>query len=258
MSAPGFNANGVLAIYKFEMHRFMRTLWTGLAVPVITTSLYFVVFGSAIGSRMTEVDGVGYGSFIVPGLMMLSLFTESIFNASFGIHMPKFTGTIYELLSAPLSAFETVLGYVGAAATKSMTVALVILATANLFVDVRVEHPILMLLYLLLVAATFCLFGFIVGIWAKGFEQLQIIPLLVVTPLTFLGGAFYSLDMLPEPWRTITLFNPIVYLINGFRWTFYGKADVGVGLSLGITLGIFVLCLFIVRWIFRSGYRLKS
>ncbi len=258
MSVGSFNAHGVTAIYMFEMHRFKRTLWTGLAVPVITTSLYFIVFGSAIGSRMAEVDGVAYGAFIIPGLMMLSLFTESIFNASFGIHMPRFTGTIYELLSAPLSAFETVLGYVGAAATKSMTVALVILATANLFIDVDVAHPFLMIAYLLLVAATFCLFGFIVGIWAKGFEQLQIIPLLIVTPLTFLGGAFYSLDMLPEPWRTITLFNPIVYLINGFRWTFYGTADVAVELSLGITLLVFFLCLFVVSWIFRTGYRLKS
>ena len=257
-SVPAFNLRGVAAIYKFEMHRFMRTLWTGLAVPVITTSLYFVVFGSAIGSRMTEIDGVAYGSFIVPGLMMLSMFTESIFNASFGIHMPRFTGTIYELLSAPLSPFETVLGYVGAAATKSITVALVILATANLFVEVRIEHPFYMVAFLLLIAATFCLFGFIIGIWAKGFEQLQIIPLLVVTPLTFLGGAFYSLDMLPEPWRTATLFNPIVYLINGFRWTFYGTADVAVEVSLGITLAIFVLCLFIVSWIFRTGYRLKN
>jgi len=257
-AAPAFNVNGVLAIYRFEMHRFMRTLWTGLAVPVITTSLYFVVFGSAIGSRMTEIDGIAYGAFIVPGLMMLSMFTESIFNASFGIHMPRFTGTIYELLSAPLSAFETVLGYVGAAATKSITVALVILATANLFVDVRIEHPFYMIAFLLLVAATFCLFGFIVGIWAKGFEQLQVIPLLVVTPLTFLGGAFYSLDMLPEPWRTITLFNPIVYLINGFRWTFYGTADVAVGVSLAITLAIFLLCLATIWWIFRTGYRLKN
>ncbi|HWH17591.1 MAG TPA: ABC transporter permease [Allosphingosinicella sp.] len=258
MSGMAFNAQGVWAIYKFEMHRFMRTLWTGLAVPVITTSLYFIVFGAAIGSRMTEIDGVAYGSFIVPGLMMLSMFTESIFNASFGIHMPRFTGTIYELLSAPLSAFETVLGYVGAAATKSISVALVILATANLFVDVRIEHPFYMIVFLLLIAATFCLFGFIIGIWAKGFEQLQIIPLLIVTPLTFLGGAFYSLDMLPEPWRTATLFNPIVYLINGFRWTFYGTADVAVEVSLAITLAIFLLCLFIVRWIFQTGYRLKS
>ncbi len=210
MSVGAFNGRGVWAIYKFEMHRFRRTLWTGLAVPVITTSLYFIVFGAAIGPRMTEIGGVPYGSFIVPGLMMLSLFTESIFNASFGIHMPRFTGTIYELLSAPLSTFETVLGYVGTAATKSMIVALVILATANLFVPVRVEHPMLMVAFLMLVATTFCLFGFIIGIWAKGFEQLQVIPLLVVTPLTFLGGAFYSIDMLPEPWRTITLFNPVV------------------------------------------------
>jgi ABC-2 type transport system permease protein len=258
MSVPAFNARGVWAIYKFEMHRFMRTLWTGLAVPVITTSLYFIVFGSAIGSRMTEINGIDYGSFIVPGLMMLSLFTESIFNASFGIHMPRFTGTIYELLSAPLSPFETVLGYVGAAATKSVTVALVILATANLFVDVHVEHPLLMLAFLLLVAATFCLFGFIVGVWAKGFEQLQVIPLLIVTPLTFLGGAFYSIEMLAEPWRTVTLFNPVVYLINGFRWTFFGTADVAVGASLGATLAFFLVCLGTVAWIFRTGYRLKS
>jgi ABC-2 type transport system permease protein len=253
-----FNHRGVWAIYRFEMHRFRRTLWTGLAVPVITTSLYFIVFGAAIGSRMTEIGGVPYGSFIVPGLMMLSLFTESIFNASFGIHMPRFTGTIYELLSAPLSAFETVLGYVGAAATKSTIVALVILATAHLFVDISIAHPFLMILYLLLVAATFCLFGFIVGIWAKGFEQLQVIPLLVVTPLTFLGGSFYSISMLPEPWRTATLFNPVVYLINGFRWTFFGTADVAVEWSLAATLGFFLLCLGVVAWIFRTGYRLKS
>jgi len=252
------NWRGIWAIYKFEMHRFRRTLWTGLAVPVITTSLYFVVFGAAIGSRMTEVQGVQYGAFIVPGLMMLSLFTESIFNASFGIHMPRFTGTIYEILSAPLSAFETVLGYVGAAATKAMTVALVILATANLFVDVRIEHPALMLLYLVLVALTFCLFGFIVGIWAKGFEQLQVIPLLIVTPLTFLGGAFYSIDMLAEPWRSITLFNPVVYLINGFRWTFFGTADVAFGTALAATFAFFLICLAVIWWIFRTGYRLKQ
>ena len=252
------NLRGVLAIYKFEMNRFKRTLWTGLAVPVITTSLYFVVFGSAIGSRMTEIDGVPYGAFIVPGLMMLSLFTESIFNASFGIHMPRFTGTIYEILSAPLSPMETVIGYVGAAATKSTTVALVILATAHLFVDVQIAHPLLMLLYLLLIAFTFCLFGFIIGIWAKGFEQLQIIPLLVVTPLTFLGGAFYSLEALPEPWRTATYFNPVVYLINGFRWTFFGTADVAVEWSLAATLGFFLVCLGVVAWIFKTGYRLKS
>ena len=252
------NWRGIWAIYKFEMHRFRRTLWTGLAVPVITTSLYFVVFGSAIGSRMSEINGIDYGSFIVPGLMMLSLFTESIFNASFGIHMPRFTGTIYEILSAPLSAIETVLGYVGAAATKALTVALVILVTANLFVDVTIAHPVLMLLYLLLVAATFCLFGFIVGIWAKGFEQLQVIPLLIVTPLTFLGGAFYSIDMLPEPWRTITLFNPVVYLINGFRWTFFGTADVAFGVSLVATLAFMAACLAGIAWIFRTGYRLKQ
>ncbi|MEO7240273.1 MAG: ABC transporter permease [Sphingomicrobium sp.] len=252
------NWRGVLAIYKFEMNRFRRTLWTGLAVPVITTSLYFVVFGSAIGSRMTEIGGVPYGSFIVPGLMMLSLFTESIFNASFGIHMPRFTGTIYEILSAPLSAVETVLGYVGAAATKSVTVALVILATAHLFVPLHVDHPLLMLTFLLLVAATFCLFGFMVGIWAKGFEQLQVIPLLVVTPLTFLGGAFYSIGMLPEPWRSITLFNPVVYLINGFRWTFFSTADVAFGTALAATLAFFLACLVGVAWIFRTGYRLKQ
>ncbi|MDQ3471904.1 MAG: ABC transporter permease [Pseudomonadota bacterium] len=240
------------------MHRFRRTLWTGLAVPVITTSLYFIVFGAAIGSRMTEIGGVPYGAFIVPGLMMLSLFTESIFNASFGIHMPRFTGTIYEILSAPLSAFETVLGYVGAAATKAMTVALVIFATAHLFVPISVAHPLAMLLYLLLVALTFCLFGFMVGIWAKGFEQLQVIPLLIVTPLTFLGGAFYSIEMLAEPWRSITLFNPVVYLINGFRWTFFGTADVAFGTALAATLAFFLACLAGIWWIFRTGYRLKS
>jgi ABC-2 type transport system permease protein len=253
------NWRGIGAIYRFEMHRFMRTLWTGLVVPVITTSLYFIVFGSAIGSRMPgEMGGAeNYGMFIVPGLMMLSLFTESIFNASFGIHMPRFTGTIYEILSAPLSAMETVIGYVGAAATKSTVVALVILATAHIFVDVEIAHPLLMLLYLLLIAFTFCLFGFIIGVWAKGFEQLQIIPLLVVTPLTFLGGAFYSLSDLPEPWRTITYFNPVVYLINGFRWTFFDTADVPVEISLAITFTLLAVCLALVALIFRTGYRLK-
>ena len=252
------NLHGVWAIYKFEMHRFKRTLWTGLAVPVITTSLYFVVFGSAIGSRMSEINGIPYGAFIVPGLMMLSLFTESIFNASFGIHMPRFTGTIYEILSAPLSAFETVLGYVGAAASKAMIVALVIFVTAHLFVDIEVKHPLLMLLYLVLVAATFCYFGFIVGVWAKGFEQLQVIPLLIVTPLTFLGGAFYSIDMLPPTWRSITLFNPVVYLINGFRWTFFGTADVPFGAALAATFAFLLVCLAVIWWVFRTGYRLKS
>lgn len=252
------NWRGVGAIYKFEMHRFRRTLWTGLAVPVITTVLYFIVFGSAIGSRMTEINGIPYGAFIVPGLMMLSLFTESIFNASFGIHMPRFTGTIYEILSAPLSAFETVLGYVGAAATKAIIVALVIFATAHLFVPVIVLHPVLMMLYLALVALTFCMFGFIIGVWAKGFEQLQVIPLLVVTPLTFLGGAFYSIDMLAEPWRSVTLFNPVVYLINGFRWTFFGTADVSFGLALAATFAFALACMAGIWWIFRTGYRLKA
>ena len=252
------NWRGIWAIYKFEMHRFQRTLWTGLAVPVITTSLYFIVFGSAIGGRISQINGINYGSFIVPGLMMLSLFNESIFNASFGIHMPRFTGTIYEILSAPLSAFETVLGYVGAAATKALVVALVILVTANLFVHVTIAHPVLMLLYLLLVALTFCLFGFIIGIWAKGFEQLQVIPLLIVTPLTFLGGAFYSIDMLGQPWRSITLGNPIVYLINGFRWTFFGQADVPPTVSLAATFAFLVICLAVIWWIFRTGYRLKQ
>ena len=258
MKAPRFNAAGVWALYRFEMHRFRRTLWTGLAVPVITTTLYFVVFGSAIGSRMTEVGSIPYGSFIVPGLMMLSLFQESTFNGAFGIHMPRFTGTIYELLSAPMSAFETVLGYVGAAATKALMVALVILLTANLFVDVEIAHPVIMLAYLVLVACAFSLFGFVLGIWAKGFEQLQVIPLLIVTPLTFLGGAFYSLDMLPEPWRTVSLFNPIAYLINGFRWTFFGQADVSPPVSLAVTAAFFAFCLTAVWWIFRTGYRLKN
>ena len=258
MSVGAFNHRGIWAIYKFEIHRFLRTLGTGLAVPVITTSLYFVVFGSAIGSHMTRIDGVGFGSYIVPGLMMLSLFTESIFNASFGIFMPRFTGTIYELLSAPLSPLETLLGYIGAAATKSMSVALIILATANIFVDVEIAHPVLMIFTLILVATTFCLFGFIIGLWAKGFEQLQVIPMLIVMPLTFLGGAFYSIDMLPPLWRTVSLFNPMVYLISGFRWTFYETADVSLGVSLGMTMLFLVLSVLVVVWIFRTGYRLKS
>jgi ABC-2 type transport system permease protein len=258
MSGLTFNRHGVWAIYKFEMARTLRTLWQSLVTPVITTSLYFVVFGAAIGSRMTEVDGVAYGSFIVPGLIMLSLFTQSIFNASFGIHFPKFTGTIYELLSAPVSALEIVLAYVGAAATKSIVLGLIILATASLFVPVRIMHPLWMIAFLVLTAAAFCLFGFIIGIWAKGFEQLQFIPMLIITPMTFLGGAFYSIDMLPPPWRTISLFNPVVYLISGFRWSFYETSDVGVGVSLAMTLGFFVICLAVVGWIFRTGYRLKS
>ncbi|MEP9403024.1 ABC transporter permease [Sphingomonas silueang] len=253
-----FNWHGVLAIYRFELARFGRTLWTSLATPVITTSLYFIVFGTAIGSRMNEVSGVPYGAFIVPGLMMLTMLTESIFNASFGIFMPKWSGTIYELLSAPVSTVETLVGYVGAAATKSVTVALVIFATAHLFVDVQVAHPLWALGYLLLVAITFCLFGFILGLWARGFEQLQVIPLLVVTPLTFLGGAFYSIDMLPGIWRTLSLFNPIVYLISGFRWTFFGVGDVSVAASLGATFGFLLLCVSVIAVIFRTGWRLKK
>ena len=253
-----FNRHGVAAIYRFEMARFRRTLWQSLAAPVITTSLYFVVFGAAIGSRMSEVDGVPYGAFIVPGLIMLALFTESLSNASFGIYLPRFTGTIYEVLSAPISAFEMVLAYVGAAATKSIVLGLVILATANLFVPVDIAHPLWMVAFMVLTATTFCLFGFILGIWAQGFDQLQFIPMLVITPLTFLGGAFYSIDMLPAAWRTFSLFNPVVYLISGFRWSFYGTADVAVWVSLAATLGFFLICLGAVGWIFRTGYRLKS
>lgn len=256
--APAFNFYAVWAIYKFEVSRALRTIWQSLATPVITTSLYFVVFGAAIGSRITTVDGVSYGAFIVPGLIMLSLFTESIFNASFGIHFPKFTGTIYELLSAPVSAMETVLAYVGAAATKSVVLGVVIMITASLFVPLEIRHPFAMIAFLVLTAATFSLFGFIIGIWAENFEQIQIIPMLIVTPLTFLGGAFYSINMLPPAWRTVTLFNPVVYLISGFRWSFYGKADVDVGISLAATLGFFAVCLVIVGWIFKTGYRLKT
>jgi ABC-2 type transport system permease protein len=252
------NLYGTWAIYRFEMARALRTLWQSLVTPVITTSLYFVVFGAAIGSRMTQVQGVPYGAFIVPGLIMLSLFTQSIFNASFGIFFPKFTGTIYELLSAPISPFETVLGYVGAAATKSIVLGLVILATAACFVPIQILHPFWMAAFLVLIAVTFCLFGFIIGIWGKNFEQIQFIPMLIVTPLTFLGGAFYSVDMLGEPWRTATHFNPVVYLISGFRWSFYGKGDVGVEISLIATMGFLALCLAIIAWMFRTGYRLKT
>ena len=254
----GLNFRGMLTIYLAELHRFRRTILTSLMTPVITTSLYFIVFGSAIGSRMTEIDGVPYGSFIVPGLIMLSMFTESIFNASFGIFMPKWTKAIYEPLSAPISGFEIVLAYVGAAATKSMMLGLIILATASLFVDVTVAHPGAMVAFMALIAISFCLFGFILGIWAKNFEQLQVIPLLVVMPMTFLGGAFYSIDMLPPAWRTVTLFNPVVYLISGFRWSFYGKSDVGVDVSLAMTIAFMLLCLAAIGWIFRTGYRLKA
>jgi ABC-2 type transport system permease protein len=253
-----FNKHGVWAIYKFEMARALRTIWQSVVTPVITTSLYFVVFGSAIGSRMNEVGGVSYGAFIVPGLMMLSLFTQSIFNASFGIHFPKFIGTIYEILSAPVSYIEIVLAYVGAAATKSTILGLIILGTASLFVPIRVLHPLWMIAFLVLTAVTFSLFGFIIGIWAKNFEQLQFIPMLIVTPLTFLGGAFYSIDMLPPAWRTVTLFNPVVYLISGFRWSFYETSDVSVGVSAMMTLLFFSICLATVAWIFKTGYRLKS
>ncbi|HEX5093463.1 MAG TPA: ABC transporter permease [Burkholderiales bacterium] len=253
-----FNARGVAAIYLFEMSRFNRTFWQSLVAPVITTSLYFIVFGAAIGSRMGSLGGVHYGAFIVPGLIMLSVLTESLNNASFGIYLPRFTGTIYEVLSAPVSPLEMVLGYVGAATTKSMILGLVILATATLFVPISIAHPVWMVAFLVLTAATFCLFGFILGIWANGFEQLQFVPMLVITPLTFLGGAFYSIDMLPGVWRTVSLFNPVVYLVSGFRWAFYGSAAVAVGVSLAATLGFFLACLGVVWWIFRTGYRLKN
>lgn len=253
-----FNGHGVWAIYRFEMARALRTLWQSVVTPVITTSLYFVVFGAAIGSHMTRVDGVDYGAFIVPGLIMLMLFTQSIFNASFGIFFPRFTGTIYELLSAPISYLEIVIGYVGAAATKSIVLGLIILVTASMFVPVRIIHPFWMVAFLLLTAITFSLFGFIIGIWSRGFEQLQFIPMLVITPLAFLGGVFYSIDMLPGIWRTVALFNPVVYLIDGFRWSFYGTSDVGVAVSLGMTLVFFFTCLAVVGWTFATGYRLKE
>lgn len=254
----GFNWAGVAAIYRFELARFRRTILTSLATPVITTALYFVVFGSAIGSRMQEVGGVDYGSFIVPGLIMLSLFTQSIFNASFGIYFPKFTGTIYEILSAPVSYLEIVLAYVGAAATKSVIIGLITLATATLFVDVHIQHPVWMVAFLILIAFAFSLFGFIIGIWAQSFEQLNFIPMLIVTPMTFLGGVFYTLDMLPAMWRQIVLFNPIVYLVSGYRWTFFGTGDVPVAWSLA-AVGIFIaVCLVVIGWMFRTGYRLKN
>ncbi len=253
-----FNGRGVLAIYKFELARFGRTLWTSLMMPVISTSLYFIVFGAAIGSRMAEVSDIGYGAFIVPGLIMLSMFTESLNNASFGIYLPKWQGTIYELLSAPISPLETMLGYVGAAATKSVIIGSVILLTAMFFVDLHIAHPVLMVGFMLLIAVTFCLFGFILGIWAKSFEQLQVIPLLVVYPLTFLGGAFYSLDMLPEFWQRVTLFNPVVYLISGFRWIFFDQGDVAIEISLAAILLFFVACLAVTFWMLRTGYRLKT
>ena len=252
------NVYAICAIYKFEMARTGRTLSQSIISPVISTCLYFVVFGAAIGSRITDIDGVTYGAFIVPGLIMLSLLTQSISNASFGIYFPKFTGTIYELLSAPVSFLEIVIGYVGAAATKSLILSFIILATAGLFVPLQVAHPAWMLLFLVLTAVTFSLFGFIIGIWADGFEKLQIIPLLIITPLAFLGGTFYSIKMLPPIWQTVTLFNPLVYLISGFRWSFYESADVGVGVSLAMASLFLALCLTAVWWIFKTGYRLKT
>ena len=252
------NSHGIAAIYRFEMARWKRTLWQSLITPVITTALYFVVFGSALGSRMTAMEGVSYGAFIVPGLTLLSVFMQSIFNASFGIYFPKFTGTIYELLSAPISSFEAVFAYVGAAATKSVILALITLATALLFVPLRVDHPLWMLAFLVGITTGFCLFGFAIGVWAKNFEQLQIIPMMVITPLTFLGGAFYSVNALPDPWRTITLFNPVVHLVSGFRWTFYSVADVPVWASAAVMLAIIGGCMAVIAWMFKTGYRLKQ
>jgi len=252
------NIHAVRSIYRFEMARWFRTLGQSLFSPVLSTSLYFIVFGAAIGSRMVSIEGVSYGAFIVPGLIMLSILTESISNASFGIYMPRWAGTIYELLSAPVSAFEAVLGYVGAAATKSVIIGLVILATARLFVPFEIKYPLVMLAFLILTSVSFCLFGFIIGVWADGFEKLQIVPMLIITPLTFLGGTFYSIDMLPQPWRELTLFNPVVYLISGFRWAFYGISDVDIGISLAATAGFLVVCCTVIWWIFKTGYRLKT
>lgn len=252
------NLYAVKAIYQFELARTWRTLMQSIASPVISISLYFVVFGSAIGSRMVEIDGVSYGAFIIPGLIMLSLLTESISNASFGIYMPKFSGTIYEVLSAPISVVEIVAGYVGAAATKSIILGLIILATARIFVPYEIAHPLVMISFLVLTAVTFSLFGFVIGVWADGWEKLQIIPMLVVMPLTFLGGSFYSISMLPPVWQTITLFNPVVYLVSGFRWSFYGVSDVDIGISIAMTLGFMALCLGAIIWIFRTGYKLKA
>ena len=252
------NFPAIRAIYVFEMARTWRTVLQSIVSPVISTSLYFVVFGAAIGSRISNIDGVSYGSFIVPGLVMLSLLTQSITNASFGIFFPKFTGTIYEILSAPISYVEIVLGYVGAAATKSVILGLIILATSVLFVPLEIQHPLWMLMFLVLTALTFSLFGFVLGIWADGFEKLQLVPFLIVTPLIFLGGSFYSIDMLPPFWRTVTLFNPVVYLISVFRWSFYGVADVSVALSVTMTFLFLALCLTAVWWIFKTGYRLKT
>ena len=258
MSAAAINFPAIRAIYRFEMARTFRTLTQSIASPVLSTSLYFVVFGAAIGSRMGQINNVSYGAFIIPGLIMLSLLNESISNASFGIYLPKWSGTIYELLSAPVSYVEALIGYVGAAATKSMMLGILILITARVFVPYEIVHPFYMLAFLVLTSVTFCLFGFIIGLWADDFQKLQVIPLMVVTPLTFLGGAFYSIDMLPPVWQKITLFNPVVYLISGFRWSFYGVSDVDVRVSVGMTFVFLVVCLAIVRWIFRTGYKLRT
>jgi ABC-2 type transport system permease protein len=252
------NVRAIQAIYVFEMSRTARTLLQSIVSPVISTSLYFVVFGAAIGSRIPQIEGISYGSFIVPGLIMMMLLTQSVANASFGIYFPRFTGTIYELLSAPLSFFEIVVGYVGAAASKSIILGLIILATAGLFVPLKIDHPVWMLGFLVLTAVTFSLLGFIIGIWADGFEKLQVVPLLVITPLSFLGGSFYSLAVLPPVWQKVALINPAVYLISGFRWSFYGVADVSVAVSLAMTTMFLVLCLAVVWWMFKTGYRLKS
>ena len=252
------NYHAIKAIYRTEMARMMRTVVQSIVAPVLSTSLYFVIFGAAIGSRITEIDGVSYGAFIVPGLIMLSIMTESISNSSFAIYFPKFSGTIFELLSAPVSYVEVVIGYVGAAATKSVIIGSIILATASFFVDIEVAHPLLMLLFLVLISVSFSLFGFILGVWADGWEKLTIVPILVIMPLTFLGGTFYSISMLPAAWQTVSLFNPIVYLISGFRWSFYENADVAVGLSLAMVIAFLTACLVVVWWIFKTGYRLRA
>jgi ABC-2 type transport system permease protein len=252
------NFYAIKAIYSFELARFFRTIFQSIASPVISTSLYFIVFGSAIGSRMDEIGGVSYGAFIVPGLVMLSVLTESLSNASFGIYMPKFSGTIYEILSAPVSPFEIIAGYVGAAASKSIILGTIILVTARLFVDYSIAHPLWMISFLVLTSVSFSLFGFIIGLWADGFEKLQVVPLMIVTPLTFLGGSFYSISILPPFWQKVTLLNPVVYLVSGFRWSFYGNADVSVGASLGLTFVFLTVCVFIVWWMFRTGYKVKT
>lgn len=252
------NLHAVRAIYSFEMGRMWRTMFQSIASPVISTSLYFIVFGSAIGSRMSTIDGIAYGAFIIPGLVMLQLLTQSISNASFGIYLPRFTGTIYELLSAPISVIEVLLGYVGAAATKSIILGLIILATARIFVSFEIAHPLWMLAFLVLTSVAFSLFGFVLGIWADGFERLQIVPLMVITPLTFLGGTFYSINMLPPFWQTVSLFNPVVYLVNGFRWSFYGIADVNVGISLAMTVAFLVGCTAVIAWLFHTGHRIRA